>query len=102
MHPSSEDALRWARMLRPDYCIPCAEFVWDGAPPSAVSLPRDGKVDLSELFDQHWNERGLAAGCRKPADDAGLAKWKRGLEALRADPAVNLLMLHPLQGVRFT
>ena len=102
MHPTTDDALRWARVLRPRYSVPFAEFLWDGTEAESVTLPVGATRDVSQLYAEHWNQRKQAKRCRQLEGDTGLSRWKRGLDRLHASGVMNILMLHPMQSIVYT
>ena len=88
-HPNMNDVRRWARQLHPRFIVPYAEFVFDG-----VALPDIKSATLC-------SEPALLRATVSTATRFAPAAWASDLEALRTESAAPLLMLQPMQGVRF-
>jgi len=100
-HPNTADALRWTDILEPSYCVPFAQFIWDGIVAPAVVLPRDEPSELDDQYEDYWRQRDASPTCRSLEDTPDLQEWKRRLDELQRWNCVNLLMLHPMQRIVF-
>lgn len=94
VHPTSAEATRWSRILKPKLLVPIAQFIFKRAPGAPIEVSTE--------------ERGLDTRYRRYRDgvlralgnDPDLAVWLAELDHLRIHATGNLIGLHPMQGFR--
>jgi L-ascorbate metabolism protein UlaG (beta-lactamase superfamily) len=88
-HPNVDDVVRWTGMLAPKAIVPYANFVYFGA------TTDDERLGAPSNVDRYW-----AALEGRPLPPT-YTPWRSEIDRLRSTVAPSLLMLHPMQGLRF-
>jgi hypothetical protein len=82
-------------MLQPRFAMPFAHFIFDGRHGPDIDLDRPGRRD-ADLFSDYWQDF-TPAGFEPDI----LSAWRNQMNRLRQRATAEVIMLHPMQGLRF-